>query len=115
MNYSVHVTRYRMFYDELSDVLDLVLTGEIIDDRATAERVVRALGVIVYLHEGHCIDPRGQCLICWTVPRRWWRPWLRRSTCSVYSALNFFLRQPAETIVSTIKDRQVKKSQWRTP
>ncbi len=104
MSYSVHVTRYRMFHDELSDVLDLVLTGEIIDDRATAERLVRALGVVVYLHESHRIDTRGRCAVCWAVPRRWWRPWPRRSTCTVYEALSFFLRQPTEKILAAIED-----------
>lgn len=105
MSYSVHATRYRMFHDELSDVLNIVLTGEIIDDRATAERVVRSLGVAVYLHERHRIDEHGRCAVCWTVPRRWWRPWPRRSTCTVYSALNFWLRQPVESVLSTIEDR----------
>src|SRR5262245_3197552 len=47
-----------MLTDELSDVLNIVLTGEIIDDRATAERVVRSLGAVAYLHEQHPVDAR---------------------------------------------------------
>lgn len=105
MSCSVHATRYRMFSDELSDLLDIVLTGEIIDDRATAERVVRALGAVVYLHERHPIDARGRCAACWTVPRRRWRPWPRRSTYTVYSELVFFLRQPTESVLAAIEDQ----------
>jgi hypothetical protein len=105
VSYSVHATRYRMFHDELSDLLDRVLTGEIIDDRATAERVVRSLGVVVDLHERHRIDENGWCGVCWAVPRRWWRPWPRRSTCTVYSALDFFLRQRTEAVLAAIEDR----------
>ena len=105
MSYSVHATRYRMFRDELSDVLDIVLTGEIIDDRATAERVVRSLGAVAYLHERHPVDARGRSAVCWAVPRRWWRPWLGRSTCTVYSALSFFLRQPTESVLAAVEDQ----------
>lgn len=104
--------RYRVFHGELSDVLDTVLAGDIIADRAVAERVVRWLGVVVCLHERHGIDERGRCAVCWAVPRRWWRPWPRRSTCTVYSALSFFLRQPTESVLATIEDqpKQVHRS-----
>lgn len=105
MTYSVHATRYRVFNDELSDLLDTVLAGETIADRATAERLVRSLGAIAYLHERHPIDARGRCAACWTVPRRWWRPWPRRSTCSVYSALSFFLRPPPKFVLAAIADQ----------
>lgn len=105
MSSSVHATRHRMFHDELSDVLDIVLTGEVIDDRATAERVVRSLGVVVDLHQRHSIDARGRCRVCWPVPPRWWYPWPRRSTCTVYTALNFWLRQPVESVLAAIEDR----------
>ncbi|MCA1703616.1 MAG: hypothetical protein LC808_10320, partial [Actinobacteria bacterium] len=102
MSYSVHATRSRMFHDELSDVLDIVLTGEVIDDRVTAERVVRSLGVVVDLHQRHTIDTRGRCPVCWTVPPRWWRPRPRRATCTVYAALNFWLRQPVKSVLAAI-------------
>lgn len=105
MSYSVHATRYRVFSDELSDVLDTVLAGDVVADRATAERVVRSLGVVGYLHERHRIDERGRCAVCWTVPRRWWHPWPRRSTCTVYSALSFFLQQPTEFVLAAIEDQ----------
>jgi hypothetical protein len=90
---SVHATLYRAFAAELSELLDTVLAGEAAD-RATAERLVRAVGALVYLHEQHPIDEHGRCRQCWQVPRRWWRPWPRRSTCSVHAALILFLRQP---------------------
>ncbi len=104
MSYSVHATRYRVFHDELSELLDTVLGGEMIADRATAERLVRSLGAAVYLYERHPIDARGRCAVCWAVPRRWWRPWPRRSTCSVYSALSLFLRQPPESVLAVVAE-----------
>jgi len=56
--------------------------------------LVRSLGTVDYLHERHPLDTRGCCTVCWTEPRRWWRPWPRRSTCSACSASSFFLRRP---------------------
>lgn len=105
MTPSVHTTRYRLFNEELSGLLDTVLAGEVVSDRATAERLVRFLGAVAYLHERHPLDARGRCAVCWTIPRRWWWPWLRRSTCSVYSALSFFLRQPPQFVLATIADQ----------
>lgn len=104
MTNSVHATRYRVFGDELSDVLDLVLAGDAVADRAIAERLVRAMGALLRLQERHGIDARGRCAVCWTSPRRWWRPWPTRSICTVYEALRFFLRQPTEKILAAIED-----------
>lgn len=71
MNQSVSKTVHRVFHDELSDLLDTVLAGEVVADRAIAERLVRALGTIVHLHERHPIDARCRCQVCWAIPRRW--------------------------------------------
>ncbi len=94
MNHSVHATMYRFFDDELSGLLDMVLSGDVVSDRAAAERLVRSVGALVHLHKRHPIDARGRCTLCWPVPRRWWRPWPSRSTCSVHAALSFYLRHP---------------------
>jgi len=104
MGYSAHVTRYRVFHGELSNLLDLVLAGDIVADQITAERLVRAMGTLVHLQEQHCIDKRGRCAVCWTVPCRWWRPWPKRSTCTVHEVFNFFFRQPTEKILAAIED-----------
>lgn len=104
MNSSVHATRYRVFHQELSDLLDQVLAGDVVADRAMAERVVRALGALLRTHERHMWDRRGKCGVCWTNPPRWWRPWPSQSACTVHEALSFFLRQPTEKIVTAIED-----------
>ena len=95
---SVHLAVSRVFGDELSEILDIVLAGEIVSDRALAERLVRAVGALAHLHGRHPLDTRGRCAWCWAVPRRWWRPWPKRSTCTVHAALNFFLQQPADLV-----------------
>jgi predicted nicotinamide N-methyase len=74
VSYSVHTNRCRMFRDELSDVLDIVLAGEIVTDRSVAERLVRWLSVIVRLLEQDPIDEHGRCRVCWAIPRHWWHP-----------------------------------------
>lgn len=102
---SVPGTIHRVFHDELSDLLDFVLAGDVVADRAVAERLVRVLGAIVTVHEQHPIDAQGKCPRCWAMPRRWWGwwPWPKRSTCSVYEALCFFLRQPTQTVLAVIE------------
>lgn len=102
MSLSVPATLYQVFGAELSELLDLVLAGEVVSDRATAERLVRSVCALVYLHGRHPIDARGRCALCWQVPRRWWCPWSRRSTCSVHAALSLFLRQPTDFVLTTL-------------
>ena len=94
MSRSVHATLHRFFGEELSELLDTVLIGDVVTDRATAERLVRSIGALVHLYKRHTIDARGRCALCWPMPRHWWRPWPRRSTCSVHAALIFYLRHP---------------------
>ncbi|MGH3838868.1 MAG: hypothetical protein ACRDSF_24710, partial [Pseudonocardiaceae bacterium] len=88
MSRSVHATLYQVFDGELSELLDTVLAGEVVADRDTAERLVRTVGVLVYLHGRHPIDAHGRCALC-RPPRRWWRVWPKRSMCSVHVALSF--------------------------
>lgn len=102
-------TLYRVFDEELSDLLDTVLAGEVISDRVTAERLVRSVGALVSLHGRHPIDARGRCALCWSIPRRWWRPWPQRSTCTVHAALCFFLRSPSNFVASAL-DEQSKRA-----
>lgn len=90
-----HPTRYRMIDDELSDLLEIVLAGELIGDRAIAERIIRFLGAMISLHERHEVDRYGRCGRCAT-QRRWWCPWRRPNSCTVYSALVFCPTQPFE-------------------
>jgi hypothetical protein len=89
---SVHVTLYEAYGRELSALLDQLLTGEVMPDR-TAERLVRSVGALLRLHDRHWIDRHGRCAICWPIPRKWWRPWPKRSLCTVHTALTFFFQQ----------------------
>jgi len=76
---------------ELPELLDAVLASNPVTDSAVAveRRVVRSLGALVWLQQNHRGDERGRCSICRTTPRTWWRPWLRRSPCTVQTALTF--------------------------
>lgn len=92
---------------ELTWLLDEIVAGDlpaVVLDRATAERwLVRLIGVLMLLQERHRVDGRGRCVICWAVPRTWWWPWLRRSTCTVHTALSLYLRQP-EFVLAALTD-----------
>lgn len=90
----VHATLYEAYGRELGVLLDELLAGEVVSDRVTAERLVRAVGTLQRLHDRHRLDRHGRCAICWPMPRTWWRPWPKRSICTVHAALTFFLRQP---------------------
>lgn len=87
-----HPTCYRLLDEELSSLLEVVLTGEVVGDRATTERLVRFLGAVTSLHRRHEVDRHGRCVRC-AATRRWWS-WRRPRTCSVYSTLAFCLTQP---------------------
>ncbi len=69
---------------------------------AVERQVVRVVGVLVRLHQSHQVDEQGRCSICWPVPRTWWRPWPRRSACTVHTALSFYLRQPDRFVLAAI-------------
>lgn len=83
---------------ELSSLLEMVLAGEVIADRAIAERLVRFLGAAITLHERHEIDRYGRCARC-PAP---WRPWRRPRLCSVYSTLAFCVTQPFEFVLPAV-------------
>lgn len=99
-----HPTCHRLLDEELSSLLEMVLGGEAIGDRAIAERLVRFLGATISLHEQHVVDRYGSCGRC-AARRGWCRPWRRSDSCSVYSALIFCLTQPFEFVLPAVLDR----------
>lgn len=99
-----HPTRYRLLDEELSSLLEIVLAGEVIGDRAVAERLVRFLGAAISLNERHVVDRHGRCGRC-AARHRWRRPWRRLHLCSVYSTLVFCLTQPFQFVLPAILDR----------
>jgi len=46
---SVHATLYEAYRRELSELLDLLLAGEVVSNRAVAERLVRSVGALLWL------------------------------------------------------------------
>lgn len=104
---SVHATMYQVFDRELSHLLDVVLAGDVVDDRETAERLVRTVGALVHLHEQHPIDAHGRCAAC----VQWW-PW-RRATCSVRAALSYFRRATVSRPCALPGDMHVRPSARR--
>jgi hypothetical protein len=104
MGIPVHVTLYQVYGEELSELLDIVLTGEVGGDWATAQRLVRTVGALVHMHQRHRLDDRGRCSLCWMPSRRWWRPWPKRSVCTVHTTIGFYLRQPTDFVLSTLTE-----------
>lgn len=100
------VALQKMYGRELAELLDKILAGEVpavVVDQATAERwLLRLAGALMRLQQRHRVDHRGRCSICWPVPRAWWRPWLRRATCTVHTALGFYLGQPERFVFPAI-------------
>lgn len=89
---SVPATLHEVHGQELTELLDTVLAGDVVADRDVAERLVRSIGALVHLHRRHLLDTHSHCAVCW--PRPWWCPWPpKRSTCTVRAALSLFLRQ----------------------
>ena len=100
MSGAVHVTLYKAHARELSELLDLLLAGEVVSDPAVAEHLVRVVGALLRVHDRHWLDRHGRCAVCWPIPRAWWRPWPKRSICTVHAVLSFFLpQQPSQAQV----------------
>lgn len=87
----------------MAELLERVLAGDLVTNRAAAEGLVRSLGAQLRLLELHGVDERGRCLFCRAARRQWWL-WPKRTTCTVHSALGFFLRQPEWAVLSVITD-----------
>lgn len=104
VNRSTHTTMYQVFDRELSQLLDVVLAGDVVDDRDIAERLVRAVGALVHLHTQHPIDADGRCRMCRTPGVQWW-PW-RKAICTVHAALRYFLRQTSDAVIDSITGLQ---------
>jgi hypothetical protein len=90
---SGYATVYQAYERLLSELQDQLLTGEVVSDRTTIERLIRVVGAVLLLHDRHRIDQSGRCSICWPTPRTWWRPWPKRSVCTVHAAFSFFFQQ----------------------
>lgn len=102
MSPSVHTTLQEAYRREIADTLELLLAGEIVSDRATAEYLIRILGALQRLVDQHRSDEQGRCVICRQPPHHWWWPWPKHIRCTVYSALGFFLRQPGQLVLATV-------------
>lgn len=76
--------RHESVHDELEDLLDILLKGEMVADRPTADRLVRVLTATHSLSEQHTIDGEGRCAYCRATP---WL-WSRRAACNVFDALD---------------------------
>ncbi|MDQ2708394.1 MAG: hypothetical protein M3Z25_12455 [Actinomycetota bacterium] len=99
------MTLHKAYGRELAELLDAVLDGDLVSECAAVERqVVRSVGALVQLQQRHRVDERGRCSTCRSASRKWWRLWPRRSTCTVHSALSFYLRQPHWVVLSVIAD-----------
>lgn len=105
MNQSTYVKHHEAYGKELTELLGLLLASKAVTDWAAVERrLVRSVAALVRLHDLHRLDEQGRCTVCWPVPRTWWRPWPKRSICTVHTALGFHLRQPLKFVLSTLTD-----------
>jgi hypothetical protein len=87
---------YAAYGRELTGLLDEMLASDLVMERAAAERLVRSLGALVWLQQRDRLDEHGRCLL----PRTWWWSWPKRTTCTVHSALGFYLGQPDRFVLA---------------
>lgn len=81
---------------ELAGLLERVLAGDLATEWVDVERaVVSALAALERLYQQHQVDEQGWCLICREATREWWRPWRRRSPCTVRAAVAFHMPHAA--------------------
>lgn len=85
---TVYTTTDRLITEQLS-----ALAAAVSDGNATP--FARLVGAAILLHDQHRIDARGHCRFC---PRRRLLRRLARS-CTVHSALGFFLTQPDKLVL----------------
>ncbi|MGH3974242.1 MAG: hypothetical protein ACRDS9_13090 [Pseudonocardiaceae bacterium] len=103
MNEPTSAALHEVYGEELTELLDLLLASTAVTDWAEVERrLVRSVAALIRLHDLHRLDERGRCSVCWPVSRHWWRPWPKRSTCTVHSTLRFYLRQPYRFVVAAL-------------
>jgi hypothetical protein len=60
----MHATLYEAYERMLSELRNELLTGEVVSDRATVERLIRSVGALLRLHDRHRIDWHGRCTVC---------------------------------------------------
>lgn len=100
------VALHEAYERELSELLEAVLAGDLMSDRAALERqVVPVVGALVWLQRRHRVDQGGKCSICRAASRAWWRLWPRRSMCTVHTALSFHLRPLTGFGLTSIADQ----------
>lgn len=96
---------HELYGKELNDLLKLVLAGKAVTNWADLERrLVQSVATLVSLHEVHRLDERGRCLVCRPVPRHWWQPWPKRSTCTVDTTLCLHMPQPQRSVLAALDD-----------
>ena len=103
MSHSYRTATYQEYGRELVELLERVLASDLVSDPVAVERqVVRVVAALVWLQQRHRVDADGRCSICRTAPRGWWWPWSKRTTCTVYKALSFHLRQPDRFVLAAV-------------
>ena len=96
-------TPYEAYRQELAALLELLLAGRLADNLAIVERhVVRMVDAQLRALELHPVDDEGWCPTCWRASRRWWSPWPKRTTCTMYAALGFDPPHPETFDLSAI-------------
>jgi hypothetical protein len=70
----------RHMEEDLSDLHDLAL---VVEDRATAERLLRIIRALASLAEQHTVDQLGHCALCRPPRHLQWR----RHACTVHQTL----------------------------
>ncbi|MGC7103115.1 hypothetical protein ACPZ19_51395 [Amycolatopsis lurida] len=87
---------------DLDALLAYLLAGKYgTGEHAAAERrLVATMVALTHLLRLHHVDQEGRCTVCRARPRTWWRPWRRRSTCTVRTALTVGGLPPGK-VVST--------------
>ena len=103
------VALHELYGRELTGLLEGIRAGEVpavVVDQVTAERwLFRLAGALLRLQERHQVDNHGRCSVCRPLQPTWWRPWPKRSVCTVHSALGFFLRQPGRFVLPAVSER----------
>lgn len=79
---------YRVFEDELNDLMNTLLAGGAAYDRVTAERAVRVVGAMAQVLARHSVDDLGRCRVCRRPNTSRLGVWRPRGHCTVTDALN---------------------------
>jgi hypothetical protein len=90
-------TLHNTYGQQLAALVELIRSGQAFTEPTTAERLLLPLvGVLTQVHQEHQVDNYGRCSICRATPRAW-RPWPRRTACTVHAALAYHMSHAATT------------------